>query len=384
MHYLFNSFQEEFCPTQTILPEGAEDILPTDVEQLRYAVRIDKNKGFIFINNYQDHLVSPDKNDFKLTLSLADEILTIQEKNTMNLASEESCILPFNLTLSELTLKYATTQLITKFAKDDIENYFFFMPQGMKPEYCFADSNISNIEISQGTIIRENNKLFIEPIDTDLSKLVITTASGKMINIYTLTNHQSLNFWKFEIAGNTKVLLSENPILVDNNNIRIEANTNDIIIQTIDEFTDDLLRNDYKIDETDLLKTYKFTKSAKSIPFTTEKIGKGKVLLHIDYTNMREVKEAILNIKYQGDIGYAFVDNELVADNFNNGASWEIGLDNIYRKIPNADIYISISPLKENQVIKSDSPMAARSEEAGKEIVSIDEITIEPIYEFIL
>ena len=47
------------------------------------------------------------------------------------------------------------------------------------------------------------------------------------------------------------------------------------------------------------LKTYKFTKSAKSIPFTTEKIGKGKVLLHIDYANMRDLKEAILKIDYQ-------------------------------------------------------------------------------------
>ena len=157
LHYFFNSFQKEFCPTQTILPEGAEDILPTDVEQLRYAVRIDKNKGFIFINNYQDHLVSPDKNDFNLTLSLSDEILTIPEKNNLSLASEESCILPFNLTLAGLTLKYATTQLITKFAKDDVENYFFFMPQGMKPEYCFVNDSISNIEISQGTIIKENN-----------------------------------------------------------------------------------------------------------------------------------------------------------------------------------------------------------------------------------
>ena len=102
--------------------------------------------------------------------------------------------------------------------------------------------------------------------------------------------------------------------------------------------------------------------------------------MHIDYANMRDLKEAILKIDYQGDIGYAFVNNELVADNFNNGASWEIGLDNIYRKIPNGDIYISISPLKENQVIKSDSPMAARSEETSNEIVSIDKISIEAIY----
>lgn len=47
-------------------------------------------------------------------------------------------------------------------------------------------------------------------------------------------------------------------------------------------------------------------------------------------------------------------------------------------------IYISISPLKENQIIKSDSPMAARSEETSNEIVSIDKISIEAIYEFIL
>lgn len=70
------------------------------------------------------------------------------------------------------------------------------------------------------------------------------------------------------------------------------------------------------------------------------------VLLHID-ANMRDSKEAIFSNRYQGDIGYAFVNNELVADNFNNGASWEIGLDNIYRKkFQMGDIYISISPLK--------------------------------------
>ena len=47
-------------------------------------------------------------------------------------------------------------------------------------------------------------------------------------------------------------------------------------------------------------------------------------------------------------------------------------------------VEVSISPLKENQIIKSDSPMAARSEETSNEIVSIDKISIEAIYEFIL
>ena len=131
-----------------------------------------------------------------------------------------------------------------------------------------------------------------------------------------------------------------------------------------------------------MLTSYNFTKVAKNLPFYAENIDKGKILLHIDADNLKDLKDALLQIDYQGDIGYAFVNNELVADNFANGATWEIGLNNIFSKMPNAEIFISVSPLKEQQVIKNDTPMAGRSEEGGNEIVSIDNVKIQPIYEF--
>lgn len=383
LHYFFNTFSKEFCKTQTILPEGAEDIAPTDVESLRYAVRVDDNKGFVFINNYQDHLVAPAKEDFAIELALAEEKICIPANHGMSIASEESCILPFNLELGDVTLKYATTQLITKVVKDGIDNYFFFMPAGMTPEYSFEATSIAEALIDDGDVEEGANTIVVRPSKNVLSKMSVKTATGKSFNIYTLTTEQSLHFWQFAINGQAQVLLSENPILVDEDNIRVEANTNEIIVQTIDDlFTPALFKNAKLVSTEGLINSYTCKQQEKALSFTVEDVHKGKILLNIDYTAMKELKEAILKIKYQGDIGYAFVDSELVADNFNNGAYWEIGLDNIYRKYPNEKIYINISPIKENQMVKSDTPMAGRSEDSSAEIVSIDDIKIESIYEF--
>ena len=379
-HYFFTDFQEVFCPMQTVLPEGAEDIDPADVAQLRYAVRQNGNSGFIFINNYQDHKQSPAKENFSFKLQLPDEDLTVPAKGGLSLAAEENCILPFNLAVENLTLKYASVQLITKVAKDSQMNYFFFMPKGMKPEYCFDKNNIKDITVSAGSVEHTGSAVHVYPVQDDLSKIEI---NGGSINIYTMTNEQSYDFWKFDIKGKTQILFSANPVLSDGESVRFESNSSKISYRYIDGLFDLAPAQKASIAKPNgLLKEYSLKQAEQSVPFTVENLDKGKALLKIDYSRMHDLKEAILKIKYEGDIGWAFVDGELAADNFNNGAEWEIGLDNIYKKYSNDEIYISISPLKEKQSIKSDTPMAGRSEEHGNEIVGIDSIKIEPVYEF--
>lgn len=386
LHYFFKSFKDSFCPTQTVLPAGAEEIAPTDVEQLRFAVRVDKNAGYIFINNYQDHLVSPDKKDFSIELALDDEVLTVPAKGGLSLASEESCILPFNLAVDGLTLKYASAQLITRLERDGIVSYFFFAPKGMDAEYCFDGRNIAEAAVSAGSVSREGGRIYIKPAGGELSKTIITGTDGSKVNIYTLTAEQSLKFWQFEQAGRQQAMLSSHPVLADESGLRIESDDSSIIVQVVDDTLDaGLLSRAEKIgSESSILTSYALKQQQKGIVFSTEEIAKGKVLVKIDSSNVRGLKEVLMQVDYQGDIGYAFVNNEMINDNFCNGAVWEIGLGSILQNSPDSDIYISVSPLKENQVIKSDSPMAARSEESGKEIVAINNISLKPVYEFLL
>lgn len=56
LHMLTKNFEETLCRMVTVLPEGSQDIEPVDVDTLRYAVRTDGTGGFLFLNNYQDHV----------------------------------------------------------------------------------------------------------------------------------------------------------------------------------------------------------------------------------------------------------------------------------------------------------------------------------------
>jgi Glycosyl hydrolases family 35/Beta-galactosidase, domain 2 len=386
LHYFFQQFEESFCPTKTVLPYDTSNMDPKDVETLRYAVRINDESGYIFINNYQDHLDSPDKENFAFELELDNEKLRVPSKDGLSLASDVSCMLPFNLKMESILLKYATTQLITEVEKDKEKSYFFYMPTGMKPEYCFEQEDILSVEINEGIVERNESFIFVKPEGNKLSKMSITTNDGQIIQVYTLTEEQSMNFWKFTWNDKDQVLLTDATVLVSEKNIRFESEHHCVNFYTIDDLTDEKLIQRFASGEMErkgLLTTYSISQEQKSIPLEIEKLDNRRVLVSFDDSQLDGLKEALLQVDYIGDIGYAFMSNELIHDNFHNGAIWEIGLKHLQQELKDQPIYLVISPIKEDRVVKSDSPMAARSEAANKEIAEVNQIRIQPVYEFV-
>lgn len=60
-HYFYKSVEESFCKTKTVLPYDTKDMDPCDIKTLRFAVRAHHDSGFVFINNYQDHVETKDQ-----------------------------------------------------------------------------------------------------------------------------------------------------------------------------------------------------------------------------------------------------------------------------------------------------------------------------------
>lgn len=60
LHYFVRNFEKTLCDMVTVLPEGPQEIDPKDQDTLRYAVRINGENGFLFLNNYQDHCTCKD------------------------------------------------------------------------------------------------------------------------------------------------------------------------------------------------------------------------------------------------------------------------------------------------------------------------------------
>lgn len=383
-HYFYKDFEDLFCETTTYLPTNTDHMRPDDVDSLRYALRVNEGRGFIFMNNYQDHLQSPAKHNLQLQLQLDKQSISIPYEGGFSLEEDISCILPFNQDLSGLELLYATAQLLKKHVKSETHHqYFFFYPFGMKPSYQLNKIQIADITCSMGDIHEDDNSWIIYPSETNLSKVSIQTKDGMIVDLFTMTDEQSLDFWSFEWKGTQHALLTEATVLVEADRIRFESDSETLKISVIDEMgTPELTDYLTEYSKEELLTEYTWAKERVQITPIIDQVDERRMKISLPQMDYAHVKEWLLRISYEGDIGYAYISNELVHDQFHNGDVWEIGLSHLLEKLVNDSLYLMISPIKEGREVKSDSPMAARSEVALKEIAAIHSVDIKPVYEF--
>lgn len=382
-HYFYKTVEESFCKTKTVLPYDTKDMDPHDIETVRFAVRAHQDSGFVFINNYQDHVETKDQKDFAITVNLENEEIQFPKTGSMSLAKDECCILPFNLDLQGLNLKYSTTQLLTSIEHEGETYFFFFTPKGMNGEYYFESDEIQEVSVDHGNII-SNEHTLIQVSNEEISLIDITLKSGKRLHVCTLTHEQSLNFWKFHFRGKEQVFITNATLLVDEEKVRLESEGLETVeIKSFPGFKEPIRIAGEEIicRNHGLFKQYKKQLSETHTNLEVKMVNQYKAMIDFQPDAFDNVKELLLKIDYAGDIGYAFIDGELIHDNFCNNNTWEIGLQQHKQDLIAKGMYIYISPLKEGSFVKSDSPMAARAEVINKQIAEINSIKVTAIRE---
>lgn len=382
-HLFYQAYQESFAKTKTILPTDSNNEDPEDVETLRYAVRADGNTGFVYINNFQDHVESIDQKDFSITLGLENQIIRIPETNSLSLAKDANCILPFNFDLSGINLRYSTTQLITELDHNNEKYYFFFMPKGMEAEYVFDNEMLSEVSVDNGTVTDKGDRTIVQ-VENKTSIISLTTEDKVKRYICTITDEESLKFWKGNINGQERVLITEATVLMDRGKLKLEFEDLDqISLSAFPAFENQITVQGNEVigRKQGIFTEYMIETENKKIDLNVNKVYDNKAAIDVDDKVFKDVKEVMLKIDYIGDIGYAFIDGEMINDNFSNNATWEIGLKRFEQELLEKGMYIYISPLKEGVTVKSDSPMAARTESAEKAIAEITSIKATPLYE---
>lgn len=104
IHYMLLDLNDRICKMKTVIPDGGEKIEPDDTKTLRYAVRSDGKSGFLFINNYQDHIEQTDKANVRFNIKTGSETLMIPLHGELNIKKNVSCVLPFHINLSGIPL----------------------------------------------------------------------------------------------------------------------------------------------------------------------------------------------------------------------------------------------------------------------------------------
>lgn len=391
-HYFFRAFEDWFCRTKTILPGDTSQMDPYDVDTLRYAVRAADGSGLLFLNNYQDHAETHDLLiPGGVTVQTASEEIRFPAEGPLRLGKDGYAMLPYNFSLDGVKLKSATAQLVTRMEADGEIYYVFVAPKGMPAEYALESATLAGV-VNGAADVREAGPLtIVRPAGGAGMPIRLTAATGKRVCLLTLSDVESLSFWQTEVWGRERVLLTSASVLVSGSELKLEVTGGEeAVLRVFPDFGGEAplgaLTGGELVERAQdgIFTVYRFRLPQKDLRFELKRVKNDKAVLAFPEDTFTGVKEALLQIDYAGDIGYAFIDGELINDNFSNGKTWEIGLKRFSERLVRDGMYLYISPIRRGSVVSSNTTMAGWSENAAELIAELGNISAVPVYELVL
>ncbi|MBR5111054.1 MAG: beta-galactosidase [Clostridia bacterium] len=349
IHFFTRFFGDRIAPMETALPEGASQIDPENLDTLRFAVRTDGESGFLFINNFQDHRLMPEKRE-QVEIKTAKETYRFD----ISIASEENAILPFHFDLDGILLQQANAQPVLKTEINGRPVYVFMAPDGMDGSFRFE-----------------------EEAEVTCSKPFFTVQKNdKAVNILLLTREEADRLF---ILRDGSLILTDAALLEDETGaLRLETVKAENTLYCYP--ADRLQGNARRIADDGPWGVYQAATAEKQIPVVCEEAAPCRWKLHVPENALDGLKDALLQIDYQGDIGMLFLNGVMISDNFCNGGTWEVGLMEHKDKMPGAMV-LKISPIREGANVNVESAMAARSEKVSALIAELKSIRAQPVYE---
>ncbi|MBR6186585.1 MAG: beta-galactosidase [Clostridia bacterium] len=348
IHFFTRFFGDRVAPMETVLPEGASQIDPKDLTTLRFAVRTDGESGFLFINNFQDHRIMPDKKNEQVIIQTAKETYTFD----ISIASEENAILPFHFDLDGILLKRANAQPVLRTEIKGRAVYAFMVPEGGS----FRFEEEANV--------------------TGGSQLFTVQKGDKTVDILLLTREETNRLF---ILRDGSLILTDAALLEDENGaLRLETVKAENTLYCYP--ADRLQGKAQRLNDQGPWGMYQANTPEKKIAIACEPAAPCRWKLSIPENALEGLKDARLQIDYRGDIGMLFLNDVLMNDNFCNGDTWVVGLMEHRDKLPGTMV-LKISPIREGANVNVESAMAARNEEVKALIADLQQIKVQPVYE---
>ncbi|GGF90279.1 hypothetical protein GCM10010912_39280 [Paenibacillus albidus] len=390
LHYFLHQFAERLAPMATVLPEGSADITPDDAHTLRYAVRTDGKSGFLFVNNYQDHIEMDTHEEVQFAVELAGETLRFPQKTSLTIRQKASLMFPFNFALDGLNLMYATAQPVTAVASEAAITYFFAMPEGVDGEFKLAGQEIISVDMDAGTAAVEADGAYSVVIPHDRSAMIRIARNGaKEVRIYAMNAQDASALWVMNNDGHTRILFSETPLVETAEGIEFFSTGQGSF--TFREYRGQgqaaprwsTAQTGCSISERhdEWFYSYDIEIPVKEIELTIRRIHDHKMAVQVPADLLKGVEEVLLKIDYTGNVGYAFSKGRLFHDHFYNGQPWEIGLSRFRHVVRGGEIILETTPLRKGiMTIVADAAMAVEKQFTGESTAVFHKVTAEPVY----
>lgn len=341
INYFLNSFGNELAPLHTVLPVTNDGIKPDNSTTLRYAVRTDGNKGFVFMHNYQDHLVTSDLKELKIDVETKSGVIRFPREGTFTLKSGSSAILPFNLNIDGIDVRMATVQPLCRFINNGKKYNVLVSIYGFAPEMVLK-GKVKIKGIGFKSIVQGGNTIVKFPD----GKICEMQVNG--INFLILPYDQALNSYLVG-SDNTHLVISRSLVINDSNKISLISRDEESIEMSVYPIVNGVSANYGSV--------VKLKSSIKnisqwliSVPEVESNIELVKTddrhfVLKAQNTDWTKLNDIFVTFDYRGDRGICMMNGELQTDNLYTSAPWTVGLKRFATDLKNKEMYFYFIPM---------------------------------------
>lgn len=341
INYFLNSFGNDLAPLYPVLPTTNDSIKPKNTNTLRYAVRADGEKGFVFMHNFQDHLVTPDMKGLRINVATKSGVITFPSAGTFTLKSGSSAILPFNLHVDGVAIRMATVQPYCRFANNGKRYNVFVSMEGIVPEMVLK----GKVKVSGSGI-----KSTLQAGNT-----VVTLPDGKIcemqingVSFLILPFNQALNAY---LVGNADkhLIISKAVVLENEQKISLISTGQESVDMSVYPAIDGLSATNATI-----LRVKTQLENFSQFQINTPKAEPGIQLIKTDdrhfvlkasNVDWSKFNDIFITFDYRGDRGICMMQGELQTDNLYTSKPWIVGLKRYAADLKNNEMYFYFIPM---------------------------------------
>ncbi|MDR7371457.1 beta-galactosidase [Flavobacterium aquidurense] len=341
MNYFLKSYGGDLAPLYPTLPSTNDSIKPTDTSTLRYAVRGDGDKGYLFMHNFQDHLEMKDLVGLKINVATKSGMITFPETGTFTLKAGSSAIFPFNVNYDGVAIRMATVQPLCRFTNKNKNYNVMVSVDGIAPEIVLkGQQKVNGVK----TVIRNGNTVVI----CSAGKINDFEINGVFFLV--LPKSEAEKAYLVSEAGNQKMVVSNALVLDNDGKILMVSNNNEIIDFSAYPTVGKVTSVDGKV-----IKGKSAFKNINNWQINVSKVETGIKLIQADNSHfvlkagsldLSKVNDVFITFDYRGDRGICMMNGELQTDDLYTSKPWTIGLKRYQEALKTNDMYFYFVPMQ--------------------------------------
>ena len=340
INYFLKCYGTDLAPLYPILPSTNDSIKANNSKTLRYSVRGDGNKGYLFMHNFQDHLVMNDLQGLKIDVATKSGVITFPEIGTFTLKAGSSAIFPFNINYDGVAIRLATVQPFCRFTNKNKRYNVMVSVDGIASEMVLKGKvKVAGIK----TYIRNGNT-------------VVAFTAGKRsdfqvngISFLILPESDAENAYLVGKSGDEKLVISKALVLENGEQMSLVSNNP----EHIDFAIYPAAANVSSIEGT-ITKAKTQLKSISEWRVNVPKVETGIQLIQADESHfvlkagsldLSKANDLFITFDYRGDRGICMMNGELQTDDLYTSKPWTIGLKKFQEALKTSDMYFYFMPM---------------------------------------